>query len=214
MALNSADDKYDGCAENMGHQVETEYLKKELNISKSDFKGAWQAGENQFKPPEQNLTRNHSIAIYVYTDIHVHVVFNKDTRHGKQNYTSETYEWYSLYFLLTEAIQILKKTQNENVLNTAVRFGSFASSSLDPNRTDFGTVSCFDIYTCYGANVSNYSSFSDEEEVLIPPYETFNVTDVKSKRDQEDLWCETVYTLKSTGYTSYLNCSLFPRPRP
>ncbi|ROL49879.1 GPI-linked NAD(P)(+)--arginine ADP-ribosyltransferase 1, partial [Anabarilius grahami] len=228
MALNSVDDQYDGCTENMTYLVETKYLKRELNISKSDFKRAWQAGEIYATVPENNLTKNHSISIYVYTDRTVYEDFSNDTRYGKQNYTVEAYEWYSLYFLLTKAIQILKETQDEcfqtyrrtkvnfteNVLNTTVRFGSFASSSLDRNRKIFGNVSCFEIYTCYGANVSKYSKFPREKEVLIPPYETFNVTDVKTIADQKDLWCETVYTLKSSGNTSYLNCTLFTRPSP
>uniref|UniRef100_A0A671K3D0 NAD(P)(+)--arginine ADP-ribosyltransferase n=1 Tax=Sinocyclocheilus anshuiensis TaxID=1608454 RepID=A0A671K3D0_9TELE len=227
MAPNSVDDQYDGCTRKMAHLVETIYLKKELNISRSNFKVAWQEGETNFKKPENNLTRNHSIAIYVYTGDKVFRDFNNDTRYGKQNYTNETYKWYSLNFLLTDAIQILKRTQNRcydtyrgtkckcslNVLSNKVRFGSFTSSTYNQNRAKFfGNVSCFEIHTCEGANITKYSKLSREQEVLIPPYEVFNVTAVKNRTDQPDLWCETVYTLKSSGNISDLNCALFKKP--
>uniref|UniRef100_A0A8C1SZG5 NAD(P)(+)--arginine ADP-ribosyltransferase n=1 Tax=Cyprinus carpio TaxID=7962 RepID=A0A8C1SZG5_CYPCA len=223
MALNSVDDQYDGCTRKMAQLVKTRYLKKELN--RSNFKDAWQKGEKNFKKPENNLTRNHSIAIYVYTDDKVFRGFNNDTHYGKQNYTNDTYEWYSLHFLLTDAIQILNKTQNRcydtyrgtkfkyNVLSNEVRFGSFTSSSINRSRAKFfGNVSCFEIRTCEGANITKYSKLVREQEVLIPPYETFNVTAVKNRTDQPDLWCDTVFTLKSTGNRSDLNCALFQKP--
>ncbi|KAK9978609.1 hypothetical protein ABG768_020353 [Culter alburnus] len=228
MALNSVDDEYDGCTEDMTQQVETKYLKRELNSSESNFKKSWQDCEKNDTKIEHNMTKNQSIAICVYTDRKVYGVFNNDTRYGKQNYTNDTYKWYSLHFLLAKAIQILKETQdeciltyrntnvrfNESVKNTTVRFGQFASSSYNLNRAKFfGNVSCFEIYTCYGANVTKYSKLPHEQEVLIPPYEMFNVTDVKSIRDFKNLRCETVYTLKSTGTQSDLNCALFTRPR-
>ncbi|KAK2916858.1 hypothetical protein Q8A67_001232 [Cirrhinus molitorella] len=51
-----------------------------------------------------------------------------------------------------------------------------------------------------------------EKEVLIPPYEKFKVTAVKTRKGQKDLWCETVYELKSSGNRSDLNCALFKKP--
>lgn len=229
MAVNSVDDDFKGCRENMANLVKTEYLQKELNNS-AEFNKAWKKGleHGQKDYSKDNLTSNHSVAIYVYTDDMVFRDFNNDTRYGKQNYTNDTYKWHSLHFLLAKAIQILKETQdkciltyrntkvkfNESVKNTTVRFGQFASSSYNPNRAKFfGNVSCFEIYTCYGANVTKYSRLPREQEVLIPPYEMFKVTDVKSIRDEKDLRCETVYTLNSTGTQSDLNCTLFTRPR-
>ncbi len=223
MALNSVDDQYDGCTEEMAHLVMTEYLEKELNNS-AEFKMAWQEAENNVSAPEDDLTENHVIAIYVYTDKEVYPEFNSAVRSEKEKYKNMTFPWYSLHFLLTEAIQLLKKTQkgckltyrgtdvefDRDVLNTEVRFGSFTSSSL--NRTvaeDFGNVFCFETYTCEGAEVTNYSKFPDEDEVLIPPYETFKVTAVRNRTDLNDLWCETVFTLESSGKISDLNCKLF-----
>ncbi|XP_067284867.1 LOW QUALITY PROTEIN: NAD(P)(+)--arginine ADP-ribosyltransferase 2-like [Pseudorasbora parva] len=226
MALKSVDDQYMGCRGKMAKLVETKLLKNELNKS-PDFKTAWGKGKDFAKGPKDDLNRNHLIAIHVYSAATVYSNFNSDTRSGKKKYIDKKYKWYSLHFLLTEAIQILKKTQNQcnttyrrtnvefntTVLNKEVRFGSFASSSLDHNVTkNFGTKSCFEIYTCEGANVAKYSKLPCEKEVLIPPYETFNVTAVKNRTDQPDLWCETVFVLNSTGKTSDLNCVLFKKP--
>ncbi|KAG1966965.1 NAD(P)(+)--arginine ADP-ribosyltransferase 2-like [Pimephales promelas] len=83
---------------------------------------------------------------------------------------------------------------------TEVRFGSFASSSLDRKVAQgFGTKSCFEIKTCKGVNVIKYSKYPEQKEVLIPPNETFKVTAVKTRKDQKNLWCETVYKLESSG---------------
>ncbi|XP_058625242.1 ecto-ADP-ribosyltransferase 4 [Onychostoma macrolepis] len=225
MAENSVDDLYVGCKTNMADQVKTVLLKNELNML-PEFKTVWQNGERNAKIPNDNLTWDHSVAIYVYTnsDFNLYQNFNNAVRTEKQNYQDKEFPWYSLFFFLTEAIQILKEMQNgckltyrgtnvefhENVLNTEVRFGQFASSSLD--RTEarvFGTKSCFEIRTCEGADLTKYSKFPNEKEVLIPPYEKFSVTAVKRRTDYEDLWCDTVYILESTGVRSDLNCAFF-----
>ncbi len=94
----------------MTHLVKTKYLMKEISNS-AQFRIGWQAGETFVKFPKGYLTRNHIISIYVYSDNNVYKSFNSDNRYGKNQYKHKTYKWYSLYFLLTEAIQILKKTQ-------------------------------------------------------------------------------------------------------
>ncbi|XP_050961669.1 ecto-ADP-ribosyltransferase 5-like isoform X1 [Labeo rohita] len=227
MAPNSVDDNYDSCTKEMANLVKTKYLEKEMS-DLPEFKKSWQEGEVNATAPEDNLTRNHSIAIYMYTNsgFNVYRDFNNAVRSDKDKYKNNTYEWYSLHFLLTEAIQILNKTQNKcfstyrgtnlqfnkDVLNTTVRFGQFASSSLNRTVTEvFGNASCFEIKTCEGANLTKYSKFPYEEEVLIPPYEMFKVTAVKRREDQKDLWCETVFVLNSTGIRSDVSCVLCNR---
>ncbi|XP_058624899.1 NAD(P)(+)--arginine ADP-ribosyltransferase 1-like [Onychostoma macrolepis] len=224
MAENSVDDKFDWCTKKMELRVQTEFLKKEIN-SNSVFAEVWEDAEQEHIPPGDNLSKNHSVAIYAYTNsaFNLYQLFNDAVRSGKQKYTDEKYAWYSLHFWLTEAIQILKKTQtkcyttyrgtrvefDKNVKGKEIRFGSFTSSSFDRNKTvGFGTKSCFEIRTCQGADLTKYSSFPDEEEVLIPPYETFKVTDMKTKTDQKDLWCDTVFTLKNYKKISFLNCAV------
>ncbi|KAK9978787.1 hypothetical protein ABG768_020526 [Culter alburnus] len=200
MALNSVDDQFEGCTKEMADLVKTKLLETELHNS-DQFKKAWQEGKTKAKKPQDNLKMDHSIAIYVYAD-NIFSVFNEASRNDKESYINKSYKWYFLHFLLTEAIQILKTKQkkcfftyrgvnkkfNENVQNTEVRFGSFASSSLNKEVAEIFSAgkSCFEIKTCYGAKVADYSRIPDEEEVLIPPYEKFKVTAVKTKSVDKD----------------------------
>ncbi|XDV11867.1 hypothetical protein PO909_000669 [Leuciscus waleckii] len=223
MADKSVDDQFNRCTKKMEHRVQTEFLKKEM--SNPEFAKVWKDAEKNHKPPGDNLSKNHSVAIYVYTNsaFKLFEKFNNAVRTDKQKYKAGKYSWYSLHFWLTEAIQILKKTQSKcyntyrgtgvefdkNVKGKEVRFGQFASSSLDRKvAKGFGKKSCFEIKTCSGADVIKYSRFPDEEEVLIPPYEMFKVTDVKTIRDHAGLWCDTVFVLESIGVRSELNCDL------
>ncbi|XDV12365.1 hypothetical protein PO909_001060 [Leuciscus waleckii] len=223
MALDSVDDQYDGCRDNMANLVKTKYLEEEKNKS-SEFRDTWNDGEENAKNPQDNLEQIHSVAIYVYTNNNSKVYrdFNNAVRSEKQKYKDKTFKWYSLHFLVTDAIKILNKTQSKcyktyrgttvefdkKVLNKEVRFGSFTSSSLDPKvANDFGPKSCFEIFTCESTDVIKYSKYPDQKEVLIPPYEKFMVTDVKTK-GQDGAWCDTVFKLKSTGKISYLNCGV------
>ncbi|XP_048124501.1 GPI-linked NAD(P)(+)--arginine ADP-ribosyltransferase 1-like [Alosa alosa] len=225
----SVDDQYQGCTTNMSHLVENTYLKKELERTKN-FSAAWSEGQQWCSSNKKgdNLGGiNYCTALYVYTllDPPIYKAFNTDTRGGKTQYTGQTYQWYSLHFLLTRAVQVLKDRERKNgtecrsvyrgtgvpfkkyVLNKEIRLGSFTSSSLKLNVTkSFGNVSCFEINTCHGANITEYSANPDQEEVLIPPYETFNVSQVSEKRNNPGLWCNTVYKLQSTGIKTNLNC--------
>ncbi len=174
--------------------------------------------------PIDKLSKNNLNAIYVYTD-YLYAQFNMADRNNRKKYIDKTYKWYSLHFLLTEAIQILKNMQkskcyltyrgvnrkfDKNVLNTEVRFGSFTSSSFNKKVSQsFSNKSCFEIKTCYSAVLTKYSKIPGEEEVLIPPYEKFKVIEVKTKSTHKDIECETVFVLKSSGVRSYLNCALF-----
>ncbi|KAK7166942.1 hypothetical protein R3I94_001362 [Phoxinus phoxinus] len=222
MAENSVDDQFYSCTDEMENRVQTEFLKKEM--SDSEFAVVWKHGE-KIKTAGDNLSKNHLVAMYVYTNSEFNLFekFNNAVRTDKHKYKDGTYSWYSLHFWLTEAIQILKKTQascfdtyrgtnvsfDKDVKGKEVRFGQFASSSLNSSISakKFGDISCFEIRTCSGANVTKYSRFPKEEEVLIPPYETFTVTNVKQRAEQKYLWCETVYILKSCKTRSDLNCA-------
>nr|NP_001373453.1 ecto-ADP-ribosyltransferase 5-like precursor [Danio rerio] len=225
MALNSADDQFDGCKDEMAYKVDNYYLNNEKN-GNPKFKTAWDVAEKAVPPsPENPRNRTRLIAIYVYTDRIAYADFNKAVRSGKPKYENGNFKWYSLYFLLTDAVQILRASQDkcydtyrgtnvnindQNVLNTEVRLGSFVSSSQDRNIAKrFGNKSCFEIRTCKGADIAKYSKLPREKEVLIPPYEIFEVTKVQKKTDQQDLWCETVFTLESQNKTrSDLNCAV------
>ncbi|XP_073669845.1 ecto-ADP-ribosyltransferase 5-like [Paramisgurnus dabryanus] len=218
MAEDSVDDRYNDCTEKMKNLVEKKYLQDEITANISGFGTAWINSTKNITGSKDNLKRNHLIAISVYTGVQVYKTFNRDVSTSKQKYKDKTYAWYSLHFWLTSAIQTLKKKQtkcistyrgtkdrfNENVLNKEIRFGSFASSSLDRAiAKGFGNESCFEINTCHGANVTKYSYLQHEKEVLIPPYEKFNVTAIK-----KGAWCKTVFVLNSSDIKSNLNCAV------
>ncbi|XP_073712779.1 NAD(P)(+)--arginine ADP-ribosyltransferase 2-like [Misgurnus anguillicaudatus] len=219
MEEDSVDDQYNGCRLEMEKLVK-KYLPEEIRANISGFGTVWENSENNISGPKDNLKRNHLIAISVYTGVIVYRKFNEDVRTGKQKYEDKTFKWYSLHFWLTQAIETLKRTQEgckktfrgtsvtfEDVNNTEIRFGSFATSSLDRKvTTNFRKQSCFEIQTCHGVDVSKYSQFPNQKEVLIPSYEKFKVTNIRT--GQKGDWCNTVVELKSTGIKSYLNCAL------
>ncbi|XP_065108665.1 NAD(P)(+)--arginine ADP-ribosyltransferase 1-like isoform X1 [Paramisgurnus dabryanus] len=220
MAENSVDDRYYGCTDEMEELVETKYLTEEIRADISGFGKVWKNSANNIPGPKDNLQRNHLIAISVYTGDKVFSKFNEDVRTDKQKYKDNKYKWYSLHFWLTQAIQTLKKKQKgrkftfrgtnvkfDGVKNKEIRFGQFTSSSLDRKVTmDFGNQSCFEIETYHGADVSKYSQFPNQKEVLIPPYETFKVTNIR--KDQKGDWCKTVFVLKGNDIKSNLNCAV------
>ncbi|KAL6486859.1 hypothetical protein MHYP_G00034850 [Metynnis hypsauchen] len=210
MAENSVDDSYEGCRDAMYTLVMSKYMKHERNAT-SVCSAAWNESLGNYI--RNGLGVYQSTAISMYTDNCVYAQFNRASRNGSAAYHSGDFQFYTLHFFLTDAIQQLKKEQTEcvttyrrtsvkfetHVLNKTVRFGSFTSSSLIKSLKEFGEESCFQIYTCFGAAVENFSAFKNEKEVLIPPYETFLVTAVKIRHKRNNLWCKVVYELRSAA---------------
>lgn len=228
MANKSVDDQYLGCKEYTAHLVEI-YLEQELTRPEKLSK-FWEDIKNKCSSDDagNTLRKNHCIALYVYTyDAFTQPIYqrlNTDTYKGIEKYTSGDYQWYFLHFFLTDAIQRLNKIQNycnltyrrtrdEYIVKSKLmRFGFFTSSSTNKTAAEeFGDVSCFEISTCHGASIKNYSNKPEQEEVLIPPYETFKITNVLYKKDNSSLWCNTVYVLRSIGVESKLTCDLSNR---
>ncbi|KAK2815934.1 hypothetical protein Q5P01_026401 [Channa striata] len=219
MAENSVDDMYEDCEKQMMSKAK-EYLKDEINKD-SNFKKAWDIASNRYIR-RRTLRKEQAMAIYVYTldQPEIYKDFNQAVRTQKSSYKT-SFKYHALHFFLTSAIKILKtgcltgyrkvnRYFSKDVLNKKIRFGSFTSSSLDhyPAGSKFGNKSCFEIETCFGANITLYSKFGvHEKELLIPPYEIFEVTKIET--NPKELLCEVVYKLKSTGHVrSDLNCAL------
>lgn len=224
MALDSVDDQYQGCREAMAEMVKDNLLPQELQNT-TIFGEAWsRLEESELSYCNDSLTQEQCAALLVYSDANVYEAFNHASHKGKDEYINGTYEWYALQFYLTVAVQTLNGNQNEcmltyhgtelsfteNVNVSEVRLGSFVSVSLNATAAqELGTIFCFQITTCHGAALANYSTdLNMTDVVIIPPYETFVVTDVSNKTDNPQLWCETVIVLNSTGVRSDLNCSL------
>ncbi|XP_031414400.1 ecto-ADP-ribosyltransferase 5-like [Clupea harengus] len=222
MAPYSVDDDYEGCSAEMSKLVDTKYLPSEIS---GTFEEAWRNTKNEIQGMKQqldHLTINHAIAIRLYThkELKMYLDLNNAVRTGKKHYTT-TFMYHSLHFLLTDAIQHLNpegacfKVYRRTDLdftnqNPSIRFGSFTSTSLHTNiSAEFGSKSCFEVLTCYGANVTKYSKHPEENEVLIPPYETFTIKEViRNGDDQTAMKCETVYQLESSGIESNLRCAM------
>ncbi|XP_062271253.1 T-cell ecto-ADP-ribosyltransferase 2-like [Scomber scombrus] len=221
MATKAVDDMYKGCREKMEKKVNNKYFKKE---DVGTFKDAWEKAEEcskQLHREDKDLTQDHMQAICVYTADDIYEEFNKAVRTGKKTYTS-SFKFHSFHFWLTSAIQILNKKQKCQIsyrrtdneftgkLRKYIRFGTFTSSSKLTNLTDFGSKTCFEIKSCLGAYLKDYSYLeTDEKEVLIPPYEKFKITKIiegKGKfKPMPD--CEKVFILESKGKSvSNLNC--------
>ncbi|XP_054897434.1 erythroblast NAD(P)(+)--arginine ADP-ribosyltransferase-like [Poeciliopsis prolifica] len=227
MVVNCVDDRYSTCAPQMEKKVKNTYFEKEMK--NNVFSKAWNAAQScagrnmkQREPEDEALTKDHMQAICVYTaggPADFYKAFNNAVKTNKQQYSS-SFPFHSLHFWLTRAMQILKHNHNEcyttfrrtkstltGEVNQEIRFGNFASSSKLSTLTHFGTTTCFKITTCHGAYMKKYPVLKDhEQEVLIPPYETFKIISTEKPPELED--CETVYVLKHSRIQSNLDCQV------
>ncbi|XP_071389399.1 ecto-ADP-ribosyltransferase 4-like, partial [Centroberyx affinis] len=230
MVEDAVDDMYEGCTTPMIDRVKNKYMKTE-NVGM--FADVWKnasicAKEGLAKKyrEDEALTKDHLQAICVYTSDYngFYATFNTAVRTERKKYGTPSFPYHSLHFLLTSAINILKTSQNychvtyrradvifTGEVNQKIRFGNFASSSYRTDLRDFGKKTCFEIRTCLGAYLRNYSVFSDQEqEVLIPPYEVFKIAKItKGPKDAFDKGlndCVVLYSLTSEGFQSNLNC--------
>ncbi|XP_061736371.1 ecto-ADP-ribosyltransferase 5-like [Nerophis ophidion] len=239
MSEDAVDDMYDGCKKEMARKAEG-YLPNEKNQDQNFkrawceaelyVKGKFQKTLHRNKKIPNSIGKEQITAIYVYTLDHppIYLDFNAAVRSQRSEYKT-TFKYHALHFFLTDAIQKLRSRQEEpgkcwttfsrkktlfrlRSRNTLIRFGGFMSTSMGgyPKPETYGDKTCFNVTTCFGADISLYSKFGDfEKEVLIPPYEIFKVTKVEKRTAKKTLPCEVVYTLKSTGTPlSNLNCSL------
>ncbi|XP_071274276.1 NAD(P)(+)--arginine ADP-ribosyltransferase 2-like [Agelaius tricolor] len=122
----------------------------------------------------------------------------------------------TLHFMLTQALVTLRDTRGprchhvslgvpgvrfEARCGDTIRFGRFTSTSLHKQiAQQFGTDTMFQVQTCYGVDIQEFSSSPTEEEVLIPPLETFEVTGVTQEGER------AVIQLRSRGTFSRYSC--------
>lgn len=218
LSPDSVDDMYYGCSHKMLIKVKRHYLPrstKEALHSTYTQLCAIKAMKN--KDTYDPLSWNHFKALCAYT-AGSYDNLNRAVRTGRATYKT-SFQFHALHFLLSDAIRLLKLNQRSchttyrrsNLLFTGetgqtIRFGSFASSSLNKDLRQFGQRTCFEINTCFGAYLKSYSEFdSDEDEVLIPPYEMFNIVSVDTSGENH-LHCDVFYKLETAGVFSNLNC--------
>ncbi|XP_036001843.1 LOW QUALITY PROTEIN: ecto-ADP-ribosyltransferase 5-like [Fundulus heteroclitus] len=210
----SIDDMYSDCKDKMEKMVFDKYSEE---LTEKGYGTYWESAKYLIQEDNTILTSQEMQAIVVYTGTAAYSALNRAVRSGGNTYGT-SFKFHILHFLLASALQKLKKADSGicyttyrrsamkfKIMQKKMRFGSFASSSLQPDMTQFGQESCFKIETCHGAAVEQYSAYPAEREVLIPPYEVF--TFVKRKvAELRD--CRTVYVLKSAGTHSNLDCNL------
>uniref|UniRef100_A0A3Q1HMU5 NAD(P)(+)--arginine ADP-ribosyltransferase n=1 Tax=Acanthochromis polyacanthus TaxID=80966 RepID=A0A3Q1HMU5_9TELE len=193
MVEDSIDDMYFGCSEEMMKTVTHKYP-EELD---EEVKNCVE--KNLKEKEDEALTKTHMEALCAYTSNYVYKEFNTAVRTNRGVYTS-SFQFHILHFFLTSAIQILNNKnycyttyRRTNVVftgnvNQRIRFGSFSSSSFRTDLQNFGKKSCFKITTCTGAYLKRYSVYGEkEEEVLIPPYEVFSITEKHDKNKLPEL---------------------------
>uniref|UniRef100_A0A4W5MV78 NAD(P)(+)--arginine ADP-ribosyltransferase n=1 Tax=Hucho hucho TaxID=62062 RepID=A0A4W5MV78_9TELE len=183
------------------------------------FKQVWMNAEGCYNSKDK-LTHDHIKAICAYSggQTMIYPVFNQAVRTNRTEYTT-SFQFHALHFLLTDALRLLKENQQgchttyrrtnmefDGKVNQLIRFGFFASSSLDKGISQsFGEKSCFEIKTRAGAYLKSYPVLGEQEKaVLIPPFEMFKIT--KKEKGQNVLNCKYLFKLESVGFQYNLNC--------
>ncbi|XP_059817275.1 NAD(P)(+)--arginine ADP-ribosyltransferase 2-like [Hypanus sabinus] len=147
------------------------------------------------RPPD-GLRREHLLAVYAYTDSicnNFHSDFNSAVRMdgaGDSVYAAK-FPFKSVHYLLSVALARLREIAGKAPGTTyrgmsrpvilpkepKMIFGSFTSSSLDRSiAKKYGNQTFFEIKSQFGVAIHEYSGKREEKEVLIPPFEEFEIT--------------------------------------
>ncbi|XP_075054484.1 ecto-ADP-ribosyltransferase 5-like isoform X2 [Mixophyes fleayi] len=222
MYEDSFDDQYVGCLDKMEAQA-PDILRKERQKN-MEFDNAWKnasetwLGKKSFmKTLPKGFNDEHGIALFVYSnmDIPVYKQLNRAIR--EYGMAPQSFMYYSLHFYLTRALTLLRAGCDGKPWSTYrganrilfepppepqhhIRLSQFASSSTDIKQAEqFGNASFFNITTCFGAEIHNFSYFPAQKEVLIPVDEVFHVTKYIKEGNR--------YNLQSTNKRcSFYNC--------
>nr|XP_038034751.1 erythroblast NAD(P)(+)--arginine ADP-ribosyltransferase-like [Anas platyrhynchos]XP_038034755.1 erythroblast NAD(P)(+)--arginine ADP-ribosyltransferase-like [Anas platyrhynchos]XP_038034756.1 erythroblast NAD(P)(+)--arginine ADP-ribosyltransferase-like [Anas platyrhynchos] len=225
MARYSFDDQYQGCSPMMEEKLKTVNRTEFQNKVYADtWRKAAEHWQNQWGNSNrpQVLPQEQAVAVLAYTDKEdLSKQLNKAMLEGgrSREHYLQSFPFKTLHFLLTEAVHTLQKTQSPKCNSVyrgvnathfkahrhqTVRFGHFASASFNKNiaAQKFGQDTLFFVNTCYGVPIWSFSFHPEQEEVLIPPYEVFNVTNFTRGRDGNFIH------LRSHGVRSNYNCAL------
>ncbi|XP_050839733.1 erythroblast NAD(P)(+)--arginine ADP-ribosyltransferase-like isoform X2 [Serinus canaria] len=220
MAQDSFDDQYRGCGPAMTAALPalngSEFQQNPL------FAQAWVKARAKWQsrgsPVSPLSSPAQAIALMAYTMDDVYREFNAAVRtagSSSQEYR-DNFHFKTLHFLLTQALVTLRDTQGPQCHNVywgvhgvrfkaehgdIVRFGQFTSASQsETTAKDFGNDTVFHVHTCRGVGIREFSNYPGEKEVLISPFETFEVTKVSQEGDRVRI------QLFSTGIFSNYNC--------
>ncbi|XP_032090751.1 erythroblast NAD(P)(+)--arginine ADP-ribosyltransferase-like isoform X2 [Thamnophis elegans] len=217
MFSNSMDDQYIDCSSTREFK-----LQESGNIPLEEkYQKTWETAKSHWDSLGQTVGSFSAIygtAIVAYTvGDSLYRDFNTAAREaGKSQDSYEQYAFKDFHLLLTKALQAKKKTSDcyevfrgingihfTTSNKAVVRFGQFASSSLDKKVAQgFGEDTFFSIKTCYGVPIHDFSFHEKQKEILIPPYETFTVTNYT--KTQNGIFIR----LESLKVYSHFNCEV------
>ncbi|XP_066427400.1 NAD(P)(+)--arginine ADP-ribosyltransferase 2-like [Molothrus aeneus] len=220
MAQDSFDDQYRGCGPAMTKALPALY---KFEFQKNPlFAKTWVKAEAEWRKRGSHVSplasQWQAIALMAYSMKDIYKEFNAAVRtagRSRQEYRNN-FHFKALHFLLTQALVTLRQAQNRQCHQVFrgvrdvhfkaqqgqwVRFGQFTSTSLRKEiALRFGSDTIFLVLTCHGVDVRQFSKYPTEEEVLIPPFETFQVTQVTWDGKRTWIW------LRSSGTFSKYNC--------
>ncbi|XP_013872093.1 uncharacterized protein LOC106523256 [Austrofundulus limnaeus] len=201
-------DMLDDCGSNV-FVLDDEVARKKWDTCSANFSRARSSSErNLSRPTHTHMEKHHSLALYLFTSTMLQPVDNFESAE-RASELNRMFEPLSLYSSLSQAVQILKHDQmtclktnyrTETVLqhNISGKQARFSTFILGYDQWNFaGNVSCFEIHSCFGANVTPYSSLKHMNQVLIPSYEVFMVTQVLKPTEI----CKVTFKLRSN-----MNC--------
>ncbi|XP_030411878.1 erythroblast NAD(P)(+)--arginine ADP-ribosyltransferase-like isoform X1 [Gopherus evgoodei] len=235
MALSSFDDQYKDCVSMM--EAELGELNLTELANNRNYAETWLEAASSWKEMKdksympRNFKPEYAIAILAYTSQGplykqpLHQEFNAAVREAgrTRDFYLNNFNFKTLHFLLTRALHVLKASEPTKCHQVyrgvrgirfkaesrkPVRFGHFTSTSLkNESALHFGQDTFFSIKTCHGVIIKNFSFFPGENEVLIPPFEIFKVTNFSRAQDRT-----FIQLLSLDSYSNY-NCEYVKEKR-
>uniref|UniRef100_F7BQR2 NAD(P)(+)--arginine ADP-ribosyltransferase n=1 Tax=Ornithorhynchus anatinus TaxID=9258 RepID=F7BQR2_ORNAN len=221
MEYDAFDDQYEGCENKM--DSEAPRLLEDEKRNNKVLRDAWASAETKWqKEIKEKLSflpsdfrEEYGIAVVVYTNQTFCQDFNWAVRTNGTSleYYKNNFRYKAVHFYLTRALQLLPKVNCTMQLHRGskmefthsgtgpIRFGQFSSTSQNRSISEkFGMSTSYSIHACLGVSIKNFSYIPEEEEVLIPGNEVFDVSAEKGSR---------VFSLKSTKKPfACFNCAL------
>ncbi|KAM5182252.1 ecto-ADP-ribosyltransferase 5-like [Mantella aurantiaca] len=220
---DSLDDRYVGCVDKM-ESLAPDILKAERQAN-MELDAAWLGASQTWSTRKTLMTSlpagfkdAYGMALLVYTNytLPVYKQFNQAVREYGADPSS--FAFHALHFYVTRALALLRGGCDGKPWHTyrgvskilfepppnpgdPIRLSQFASSSTDIEQAQqFGNASFFNITTCFGADIQNFSYFPSQKEVLIPVDEVFHVARYVNLGNKFVL-------LSSTRRCSFYNCA-------
>ncbi|XP_074415737.1 erythroblast NAD(P)(+)--arginine ADP-ribosyltransferase-like [Zonotrichia albicollis] len=217
MAPYSFDDQYQGCGPAMKAALLT--LSGSEFQQNEEFAEVWVKAATAWQsrgPPVSPLSPDQATAIMAFTMTNPRTFNDAVSVVGRSRQLyRDNFQFKTLHFLLTDALSTLRDAQKGqcrdavlNVCNTrfetqrgaTVRFSQFMMVFQSEEIGECPSEARLELRTCHGVEIQFFSEFPEPAIVLIPPFETFKVTQYTQEGDK------TQIQLQSTGTYSKYNC--------